>query len=82
MDELFVLGQLVCLGALAYGAWICLVHAGKYDAESLRLDDAVSRTARARGHAETACDLSECQADVRRSGPAPDSSLSAPEIFR
>lgn len=52
MNILFFLGELLALAGLAYGAWLCFLHAGKYDAESLRADIAVSRAARTRGHSE------------------------------
>lgn len=51
MDTLFVLGQIASLAGLAYGGWLCLVHAGRYDAESMRADEAASRLAQVRGHA-------------------------------
>lgn len=53
MDMLFFLGGLLALAGLAYGAWLCFLHAGEFDEESLRADIAASRAARARGHAET-----------------------------
>ena len=53
MDILFSLGQLLALAGLGYGAWRCFLHAGKYDAESLRADIAASRAASTRGHPET-----------------------------
>lgn len=53
MDILFSLGQWLVLAGLGYGAWLCFLHAGKYDAESLRADIAASRGARTRGHSET-----------------------------
>ncbi|HXF68041.1 MAG TPA: hypothetical protein VNK67_15260 [Burkholderiales bacterium] len=56
MDILFSLGQLLALAGLGYGAWLCFLHAGKYDAESLRADIAASRAARTRGHSETVVD--------------------------
>lgn len=31
MDALFSLGQLLALAGLGYGAWLCFLHAGKYD---------------------------------------------------
>jgi hypothetical protein len=34
MDILLSLGQLLALAGLGYGAWLCFLHAGKYDAES------------------------------------------------
>jgi hypothetical protein len=43
VDVLFVLGQLLCIGMLAYGAWTCLVHTGRYDVESLRCEVLASR---------------------------------------
>jgi hypothetical protein len=52
MDALIVIGQLTCIAGLAYGAWLCFVHAGRYDAESLHADEAASRDAHVRGHAE------------------------------
>lgn len=30
MDILYFLGQLLALSGLAYGAWLCFLHAGKY----------------------------------------------------
>jgi hypothetical protein len=52
MDALFLLGQLICLAGLAYGAWICLACAGRYNAESAHADAAASRAAHTRGHAQ------------------------------
>ncbi|MGE5522195.1 MAG: hypothetical protein ACM3SS_00660 [Rhodospirillaceae bacterium] len=51
MDALFLLGQIASLAGLAYGAWLCFVHAGRYDAESMHADEAASRMAQVRGHA-------------------------------
>jgi hypothetical protein len=31
MDELFLLGQVVCFGALGYGAFLCITNAGMGD---------------------------------------------------
>lgn len=56
MDILFSLGQWLALAGLGYGAWLCSLHAGKYDAESLRSDIAASCAARTRGHSETIVD--------------------------
>ena len=56
MDILFSLGQFLALAALGYAIWLCFLHAGKYDAESLRADIATSRAARTRGHSETIVD--------------------------
>ena len=56
VDILFSLGQLLVLAGLGYGAWLCFLHAAKYDAESLRADIAASRTTRMRGHSETIVD--------------------------
>jgi len=53
VDILFSLGYLLALAGLGYGAWLCFLHAAKYDVESLRADIAASRTTRARGHSET-----------------------------
>ena len=53
MDILFFLGELLALAGLGYGAWLCFLHTGKYDAESLHADIAASRAARTRGHSET-----------------------------
>jgi len=53
MHTLVAIGQLICLTALAYGAWLCFVHAGRYDADSLHADRAASRNARTRGHVST-----------------------------
>lgn len=35
MDELFFLGQIVCLGALGYGAFLCITNAELGDAEGV-----------------------------------------------
>jgi hypothetical protein len=51
MDALILLGQLICLAGIAYGAWICLACAGRYNAENAHADAAASRAARTRGHA-------------------------------
>jgi hypothetical protein len=51
MDILFCLYQLLGWSVLGYGAWQCLLIAGKYDAESLRADLAGSSGAHRRGHA-------------------------------
>jgi len=51
MDALFSILQIICLVALACGAWMCLLHAGRYDADRLRADRAAPRIARLRGHA-------------------------------
>jgi hypothetical protein len=51
MDELFLLGQLICVAGIAYGAWVCLACAGRYNAESALADAAASRAAQTRGHA-------------------------------
>lgn len=56
MDMLFYLGELLALAALGYGAWLCFLHVGEYDAESLRADIAASRAARTRGHTEPIVD--------------------------
>jgi hypothetical protein len=48
MDELFLLGQVLSTGALAWGAWICAAHAGEFDAESLRRELLAARIARRR----------------------------------
>mgnify|MGYP001613154616 CR=1 FL=1 len=56
MDILFFLGELLVLAGLAYGAWLCFLHAGQYDSESLRADIAASRAAGTRGHSETIVD--------------------------
>jgi hypothetical protein len=48
MDALIFLLQLACGGALAYGGWICLKEAGKYDAHTARSDEAASLRARSR----------------------------------
>jgi hypothetical protein len=53
MDILFFLAQLLALAGFGYGTWLCFLHAGKYDADSLRADIATSRVARTRGHSET-----------------------------
>jgi hypothetical protein len=34
MDGLYFLGQVICLGALGYGAYLCLRNAGLGNAES------------------------------------------------
>ena len=52
MDILFSLGQSLALAGLGYAAWLCFLHAGKYDAESLRADITASLAARTRGHSE------------------------------
>ena len=52
MDTLIFVGQLACLAGLAYGAWICLCCAGKYDAETARADVSASRSSRTRAHLE------------------------------
>jgi hypothetical protein len=54
MDTLFLIGQVAWIAGLAYGAWLCFVHAGRYDAESLRADEAASRDAQVRAHVEPA----------------------------
>jgi hypothetical protein len=35
MDELFFLGQVICLGAFGYGAFLCITNAGLGDAEGV-----------------------------------------------
>jgi len=35
MDEVFFLIQVVCLGALGYGAFLCITNAGLGDAEGV-----------------------------------------------
>jgi hypothetical protein len=52
MDSLFLLGQVLCIAALACGAWISFAHIGEFDAESLRRDVLAARAVRARGHTE------------------------------
>jgi len=52
VDIPFSLGYLLALAGLGYGAWLCLLHAAKYDAESIRAEIAASRAARTRGHSE------------------------------
>jgi len=52
LDILFSLGQLLALAGLGYGALLCFLHAGKYDAESLRPDIAASRATRTGGHSQ------------------------------
>ena len=59
MGILFSLGQWLALAGLGYGAWLCFLHAGKYDAESMRADIAASRAARTRGHPETIVDYQD-----------------------
>jgi hypothetical protein len=54
MDALSFIVQTSCIAGIASGAWLCLVHAGRYDAEALRADEAASREAQVRGHVETA----------------------------
>ena len=49
MDILFSLGQPLALAGLGYGAWLCFLHAGKYDAKSLRADITALLAARTRG---------------------------------
>jgi hypothetical protein len=80
MDALILLGQLVCIGALAYGALICFVNAGRYDAQSLQCDVLASRAVRARGHAETETAISECPVDLRHSMIAPSLATGASNI--
>jgi hypothetical protein len=53
VDILFSLGYLLALAGLGYGAWLCFLHAAKYDAESLRADIAASRGACTRGHSHS-----------------------------
>lgn len=48
MDALIFLFQLACIGALAYGGWVCLTEAGKYDGDSAQADEAASLRARTR----------------------------------
>lgn len=52
MEALFLIGQIACIAGLAYGAWLCFVHAGRYDAETMRSDEVASRNAQVRGHVE------------------------------
>jgi hypothetical protein len=52
MDILSLIGQTLFLLALAYGGWVCLVCAGRYDAENLEADVRASRAAGARSHVE------------------------------
>jgi hypothetical protein len=47
-----VLGQVASLGALAYGAWLCLTVAGRYDADAAKADEIASRSARARAEGD------------------------------
>lgn len=53
VDVLLTLGQSLAVAGLGYGIWISLLHAGKYDAESLRADIEASRSACTRGQVET-----------------------------
>jgi hypothetical protein len=52
MDLLSFIGQTLFLLALAYGAWVCFVCAGRYDAEHLEADVRASRAAGTRSHVE------------------------------
>jgi hypothetical protein len=52
MDILSFIGQTLFLVALAYGGWVCLVCAGRYDAENLEADVRASRAAATRSHVE------------------------------
>lgn len=71
MDDLVLLGQMVSIGALAYGACLCFMHAGQFDVESVRRDVLASRAARTQGHVGTAGAISKLSVGVRQSMPAP-----------
>jgi hypothetical protein len=72
MELLFVIGQIACLAALAYGAWICLTCAGRYNAESAQADRAASGAAQNRGHAELRIVIEPLNSrDLRVENPAP-----------
>jgi len=53
VDILLTLGQSLAVAGLGYAAWLSFLHAGKYDAESLRADIEASRAACTRGQVET-----------------------------
>lgn len=42
MDALYLAGQMICLAALAYGAFLCLMSAGRYGEERPRCSERTS----------------------------------------